>query len=452
MILKKYYINITIRVALIVITCYFFSLFLHKIGEEYYYTVAGIAFLIILQGVLMVKYLNRINRDLALFFNAVRNNDSSLVFPPLAKNRSYKELQNGLNDVNKIIQQIKTENEKKSIYLRNVIDHVDIGLLAFNQEGDIDFFNHAASIITGVQQIKNIHDFGKWNQDFLNTLCSIKPGETKVLKTSFSQNQYDLAVKASMYRFEEQEIKLLSFQNIKHELEKRELESWQKLIRVLNHEIMNSLSPVISLTKTLIDYFKNRDNSTKPVTAINEKIVQKTLNGLSTIEETGTGLIEFVNHYRSITSLPKPILKKERADVLFRNILTLLNEQVKSEKIDIKTEIIPDDLVVAADINQLSQVIINLIFNSIEALKDTDMGMIKLSSCKDESGRIIIEITDNGPGISSEIMEDIFIPFFTTKENGSGIGLSLARQIMRLHNGTIHVRSLPGETIFTLKF
>jgi two-component system, NtrC family, nitrogen regulation sensor histidine kinase NtrY len=452
MILKKYFFNITIRVILLIITCYLFSVALQIIREEYYYTTAGLGFLIILQVYLLIKYLNRINRELALFFSAIQNSDSTLVFPALSQNKSTRELHNALNNVNTIIQQIKTESEKKGIFLKNVINHVDIGLLAYDQEGNIEFFNDAASKITGMRQAKNIAEFEKQNKDFFKILRSVKPGENKVLRTSFYNNHYDLSIKTSIYKFEEQKLKLVSFQNIKHELERKELESWQKLIRILNHEIMNSLSPVLSLTKTLITYFKNKDKTVKSATDLDDKTVHKTLNGLATIEETGAGLIEFINNYRSITSLPLPNLKKTTVNELFQNILTLLNEQLRMEEITVETDIFPEKLEVTADINQLSQVIINLIFNSIEALKNATTKKIILKSRTDLNENLIIEIIDNGKGIPREIIDDIFIPFFSTKESGSGIGLSLARQIMKTHNGTISVQSTPGETIFTLKF
>ncbi|MBN2347599.1 MAG: GHKL domain-containing protein [Bacteroidales bacterium] len=452
MILKRYFIHITIRVILIIITCYAFATMLQKLHEEYYYTTAGIAFLLILQSTLLVKYLNRINRDLTLFFSAIQNNDSTLLYPTLAPNKSYVELQNGLNGVNKIIQQIKTENEKKGMYLKNLIDHLDVALLAFNHEGGIELFNNAALKITGMLKINTIDDIGKNNKDFLKTILSIKPGENKVLKTTFNDSHFDLSIKASVYKFESQVVKLVSFQNIKYELERKELESWQKLIRILNHEIMNSLSPVISLTKTLITYFKKSDNTIISANEINQTTINKTLNGLYTIEETGIGLTKFIDNYRSITSLPKPELKILKIKELFANLITLMNDELKLKKISINTEISPENLDLEADFNQITQLLVNLIHNSVESLQQIKSGNIKLKAQTDNKERTVLQVWDNGPGIPKEIIDDIFIPFYTTKENGSGIGLSLARQIMRLHNGTIGVQSQPGNTIFMLIF
>ncbi len=452
MILKKYLVIITLRIVLIIITCYLFTFIIQRVNNEYYYTATGLGLLIVFQGYLLVVYMNKINRDLALFFNAVQNEDSSLLFPAVTSNKSYSELQNSLNMITKTIAEIKTDNEKKSLYLKNVINHVDVGLLAFAQDGKIEFFNEASTILLNIHRMKNIAEIGKINKELLNIIQHINPGETRVIKILIQNSHYDLSVKANLYKIEGQEVKLVSLQNIKNELERQELESWQKLIRVLNHEIMNSLSPIISLTKTLNNYFKNSDNTVKSIQEINYPMIQKTVDGLSTIEETGEGLIEFINNYRSITSIPGPNLKKIGVNELFRNILILLGEQLSLEKINVTTKIYPAGMQIVADINQISQVIINLFFNSIEALKNTKDGTINIKGEEDIDGSKIIEVTDNGPGIPSEIIDEVFIPFFSTKENGSGIGLSLARQIMRLHNGTIRVSSRPGDTRFTLKF
>jgi two-component system nitrogen regulation sensor histidine kinase NtrY len=451
MLLKNYYISITFRIILITLTCYAFAAMLQKLHEEYYYTIAGIAFLLILQVVLLISYINKINRDLRWFFNAIHNQDSSLIFPEDYQQKSVKELYHSMNNVNNLIQEIKIDNERKSLYLKNIIDHIDIGILAFDQDGKIELANKAAMRIIGIHTIGNISKLKRVNTDFATVVESIKPSENKVLRISIDNNQYDLSIKANIYKFKDQKIKLVSFQNIHAELERRELESWQKLIRILNHEIMNSLSPVISLTKTMIKYFRKKNNTIVTEQEIKQKTINNTLNGLHTIEETSIGLMEFINNYRSITSIPKPQFKKVPVAELFHNILTLLANELELSKVIVKTKLFPKDLEIIADSKQISQVIINLIYNSIEALKKTNTPEIELTAFKDDTGRIKIEVSDNGPGIPPEIIDDIFVPFFTTKENGSGIGLSFSRQIIRLHNGRLSVRSEPNkETVFSL--
>jgi two-component system nitrogen regulation sensor histidine kinase NtrY len=261
-----------------------------------------------------------------------------------------------------------------------------------------------------------------------------------------------ILVKATELKFESNVIKLVSFQNLTNELDKKELDSWQRLIRVLTHEIMNSISPITSLTSVISGYFKKKDDENAPgPEKIDDQIIAKTLSGLDTIEETGKGLLDFVDKYRSLTSLPKPEIVKINIDGLFRKCKLLMESNIPNN-IQILASVSPEDIAIDADYSQVEQILINLIKNAIEALSTTKNGSIQLKAFPVDDGAII-QVEDNGVGISAEIIEDIFVPFYTTKKNGSGIGLSLSKQIMQNHNGTISVNSAPdiGST-FSLKF
>jgi signal transduction histidine kinase len=261
-----------------------------------------------------------------------------------------------------------------------------------------------------------------------------------------------ILVKSTELKFESNVIKLVSFQDITNELDKKELDSWQRLIRVLTHEIMNSISPITSLTSVISGYFKKKDDDNPiPIKNIDHQIVSKTLSGLNTIEETGKGLLDFVNKYRSLTSLPKPNICKFTIQSLFTKCKLLMESNIP-DNIKITNYAYPEDISITADYAQVEQILINLIKNAIEALSGNKNGTIHLKAFYADDG-ILIEVEDNGIGISGDIIEDIFVPFYTTKENGSGIGLSLSKQIMQNHAGTISVYSFPDEgSRFTLKF
>jgi signal transduction histidine kinase len=261
-----------------------------------------------------------------------------------------------------------------------------------------------------------------------------------------------IIVKATELKFESNVIKLVSFQDITNELDKKELDSWKRLIRVLTHEIMNSISPITSLATVISGYYKNRDDETTvPLENIDHQVVSKTLSGLNTIEETGKGLLDFVDKYRSLTTLPKPNLCKFTIDSLFRKCKLLMESNI-SNNIKIISSVQPEDISIEADYAQIEQILINLIKNAVEALSNKKNGTIHLNAFYAD-GDILIRVEDNGIGISGDIIEDIFVPFYTTKENGSGIGLSLSKQIMQNHDGTISVNSAPGKgSEFTLKF
>jgi len=452
MLLNKFYINVLIRVTLIVITGAILGIVIQHLFHGYYYTLAGIIFLIVFQSYLLLNQVNKTNADLEKFFSSVQDHDSSVRFPGSNTNNSYRQLHDRLNELNTIIQNIKIKNERTSLFLQSVVDHVDVGLLSFDNTGKIEIYNKAVKRYLNVHQLQHLSSLKNTNDEIYTILNSIKPGQEILHKMIINNLLQSILVKATEIKFENNEIKLVSFQDITNELDKKELDSWQRLIRVLTHEIMNSISPITSLSTVISGYFKNKDNE-NPVLPekINHQIISKTISGLNTIEETGKGLLDFVDKYRSLTSLPKPNLSKFNIDSLFRKC-KLLMESTISNNIKIIACVYPEDIAVVADYAQVEQVLINLIKNASEALCNKKNGTIHLKAFYGDGGTLI-QVEDNGMGISNDIIEDIFVPFYTTKENGSGIGLSLSKQIMQNHYGTISVISAPDMGVkFTLKF
>ena len=452
MVLNRFFINVFVRVALIVITSVILGVVLNHLDRGYYYTLAGMISLIFLQTWLLVNLVNKTNTDLEKFFSSAQNNDSSIRFYENSKNKSFRKLHDRMNDLNTIIQSVKIENEKASQFLQIVVDHVEIGLLSFDENGRIEIYNRAAKRYLSVQQPGHLSSFKTMNNEMFRIINVIKPGQEILHKMIINNHLQSILVKAIELKFENSAIKLVSFQDITNELDKKELDSWQRLIRVLTHEIMNSISPITSLTGVISGYFKKKDDGHQILSeSIDQQIVYKTLSGLNTIEETGKGLLEFVGKFRSLTSLPKPNLCRFSVDSLFRKCQLLMESDI-SDKIKIVTSVYPEDLSIEADFAQIEQILINLVKNAVEALADHMNGTVQLKALYAD-GSAIIQVEDDGTGISGEILEDIFVPFYTTKENGSGIGLSLSKQIMQNHNGSISVNSEPmkGAT-FTLRF
>jgi len=353
-----------------------------------------------------------------------------------------------------MINRVKKENARHNIYLKNVVDHVGIGLISFNEDMEIDLFNKAAQKLLHTSRLDNISSLDNVYQGFSDAIKNLNPGKPRLIKIEVHKNVLQLSLNLNVFKAEGKTINLVTLHNIVNELERNELESWQKLIRVLTHEIMNSISPITSLSTTIARYFKDPDDA-RPVSIekIDNEKIKKTLKGLNTIEKTGKNLIDFVTKYRSLSALPLPELKRFPVSSLFNRVILLMNQRVQSEKIEIVTDIRPASLVLLADENQIEQVLLNLVKNSIEALQKKENGKIILKSYVNLDERVIIEIIDNGTGIPTENISDIFIPFYSTKDDGSGIGLSLSRQIMNLHKGTITMISVPGEgTSFSLIF
>jgi two-component system, NtrC family, nitrogen regulation sensor histidine kinase NtrY len=452
MLLNKFFINVLIRVTIIVLSSLILGIALQHLDRGYYYTLTGIIFLILLQTYLLVNQVNKTNTDLEKFFSSVQDHDSSIRFPDDAKNNSFVKLHDRMNRLNIIIQNVKIENERSSQFLLSVVDHVDIGLLSFDMNGRIEIYNKAAKKYFNVQQPSQLSSLKTVNDEIYKTINIIKPGQEILHKMKIDNHLQSILIKAAEIKFESNVIKLVSFQDITNELDKKELDSWHRLIRVLTHEIMNSISPITSLTGVISGYFKKKDDGTQvQLESIDHQIVSKTLSGLSTIEETGKGLLNFVDKYRSLTSLPKPNFCRLAIDTLFGKCKLLMESNIP-DNIKITASVNPEDLSILADYVQIEQILINLIKNSIEALNGRKKGTIHLKAFRADDA-VLIQVEDNGAGIPADIIEDIFVPFYTTKENGSGIGLSLSKQIMQNHDGTISVNSSPGKgSRFTLKF
>jgi two-component system, NtrC family, nitrogen regulation sensor histidine kinase NtrY len=452
MLLNKFFINVFVRVTFIVLTSVVLGIAFQHLDRGYYYTLTGIIFLIVLQTYFLVNRVNKTNSDLEKFFSSVQDHDSSIRFPEKSKNNSFGKLHDRMNQLNLIIQDAKIENERASQFLQSVVDHVDIGLLSFDKNDNIEIYNKAAKRYLNVQQPRQLSSLKTTNNEIFVILNTIKHGQEILHKLKIDNHLQSILVKATELKFESNIIKLVSFQDITNELDKKELDSWQRLIRVLTHEIMNSISPITSLTSVISGYFKKKDdNNPVPLENIDHQIVSKTLSGLNTIEETGKGLLDFVDKYRSLTSLPKPKVCRFTVDSLFRRSKLLMELDI-SDNIKIITSVYPEDLEIEADFAQIEQILINLIKNAFEALSDNENGTIQLKAFYTDEDAII-QVEDDGPGISGDIIDDIFVPFYTTKKSGSGIGLSLSKQIMQNHDGTISVNSVPGEgAIFTLRF
>lgn len=451
---KSLFIAVLIRILLILISSFAFITVIPFLQNEYYLSLIGIGVLILYQIYLLVNYLNKTNRKLAHFFNSVHNNESVLTFSQNNnKEKIFDSLDISLNELNSIIGKMRRKNASQSLFLNNLVEHVAVGLITYTKEGGIKIFNNAAKELLQINRLTKISDINIYYPELSKCISKLQPYNQKLAKITTKQSVLFLSLKLSIFKSEEETINLLSIQNIRTELEQNELDSWQKLIRVLTHEISNSISPIASLANTTKKYFVRKGSETiLKKDELDDSLLHKTVDSLGTIESTGKGLIDFVGKYKSLTALPKPKFEKFQISMVFDKIQTLLKEDAKSNNIAIEFKTSPPQLELNADIILLEKVLINLIKNAFQAFEKASNGKVTITAFNNIENRVIINITDNGIGIPSNIIDDIFIPFYTTKEKGSGIGLSLSRQIMRLHNGTITVSSIPKKTVFSLVF
>lgn len=409
--------------------------------RQLYIPTIFLAFLFVFQIIELINFLNRTNRKIAWFFDAIRNEDSTLNFPVNTGNKALNELNSSLNNVNELIKNIKFDLREQEHYFQTILEHVSIGILTHNEKGNIFLANSAAKNLLGREHLTHINQINQIDRKLFAAIKELQPGDRRLASFKSKNGIIQLSLKATKFITSRENLQLITIQDIKNEMETKELESWIKLIRVLTHEIMNSVAPITSLSQTIMGYYKNLDGELP-----SEKIINNTLKGLEVINERGTGLISFVETYRKLTRLPQPEKKPVQVKQLFDNTITLLNMEPIDENIRIKWEVNPENLEIAADKKQVSQVLINLLKNALEALKNRHGGKILLTGEINADGRAQISVTDNGPGIPDDLLDKIFVPFFTTKESGSGIGLSLSRQILLLHGGSLKVESTPEKS------
>jgi two-component system, NtrC family, nitrogen regulation sensor histidine kinase NtrY len=427
------------------------ALFIYMIVRPNMLFAAILTFAIIVgQLVEIFRFVSQTNRKLTRFLESVKYSDFISGFTTDNKlGKSFKDLNIAFNEVLEAFRKARSEKEEHWQYLNTIVQQVRTGILSFDAEGDVQLMNANAKKFIGVSAIKNIKELIQINPKLYHAINSVESGKSELYK---SGDEMYLTIQATELRIRGVDVKLVTLQNIQPELQKQELEAWQNLTRVLRHEIMNSITPISSLTSTLREILDHDMEKKESHWELKGEAADDLKEGLSTIENRSRGLIKFIDAYREYTSLPKPKMSSVKLRDLIDKVAQLMRIEIKKTDIKFTYECSSDYLTVQADFEMIEQVLINLLKNAVEALHETHEPELKLIGRYDENV-IKIEVIDNGPGIIKEALEHIFVPFYTTKRTGSGIGLSLSRQIMQMHNGSLSVISEPDvRTVFTLKF
>ena len=450
MVYKNFRINLLIRIIVLALTVF---LFFYFISTETFLTPILILTLAILQVYSIFRYVDKTNRDLASFLESIRFSEFTRSFQIEGMGASFNELNKAFNDVIADFQKVRSEKEEHFHYLQSIVQNIDISIIAYQPDGTVEMINKAAKKLFQLNNIKNIQKLSVFSEELVTTLLHIKPGENKLVKVQDEDDLLQLAINSTEFKIKDKIITLATIKNIQNVLEEQETEAWQKLIRVLTHEIMNSITPIASLSATLENILKPYIREEEDANELDSETVQEIHQALQTINKRSTGLLHFVNTYRNLTRIPKPKFKIVKVSELFNTIERLLEKDLSEGKIDVSSHIEPQGIEISMDEQLIEQVLINLMKNSIHALDGRENSTIILRAFFNKRGRPTIQVSDNGVGILKEVLDKIFIPFFTTKPSGSGIGLSLSRQILRLHGGTITAQSVPEkETTFTLTF
>jgi len=444
MVLKKFRINIIIQIAALVALIFVLSYLVFK--TSLYATMFIVCAAIIIQITYLIRYVERTNQYLIRFFDAVKYSDFSQSFLPEGLGSSFDALRRSFSDVISAFRKNRSEKEEQYRYLQTVVKHVGVGLIAFKKQGEVKLVNSAAKKLFKIAHLKNIHSLESISPALVEQLLQIKAGKKTLIKLYHNDEFLQLAVYATEFKLAGEKIILISIQDIQGELEEKEMEAWQNLIHILTHEIMNSITPITSLTATVNEILSHTHNLKQNLPDLDD--IQQAIN---TIHKRSEGLMQFVESYRSLTLLPNPDFQIVGVARLFEQVVHLQQNELDLKNISVSQMVKPQTLKITADPEMFERVLINLLLNAIHALENTTNPRIELTAELNERSKVVIRVTDNGKGILPEIENRIFIPFFTTRKNGSGIGLSMCKQIVRLHNGTISVKSkLNQHTAFTI--
>ena len=395
----------------------------------------------------LFRFLKRTNLDLALFFEGLLNDDSSINLELKSIPPGYDSLRKSLNRLGSKINEDRVQNRFNQQFYEELIRHSTSGLLAYDEIGQVRLINPPVLDFLGLHHLSTMKTIENRFPAFYQAIDHLQPGKTIVYKFMSGGDTVPLQIRSTIFTFGEKSYRLLAFQNIKSELDEKEVESWQKLFRILSHEIMNSIAPITSLAQTIVKSLPKEDKPVLQTESVDFSRIRRIAN---TIEEQSNLMMSFVEKYRKLYKIPEPEMRPINVEDWLTRFRILYHQEMIEK--GIKFEVSPSAVeTFFADDNLLSQVIVNLLKNAQQALSESQNGSIRLSVARtEENFRIVVE--DNGPGITEEYASQIFVPFFTTHPGGNGIGLAISRQIVLRHGGTITFSSIPGKgTKFTVQ-
>ncbi|MBC7948853.1 MAG: HAMP domain-containing histidine kinase [Chitinophagaceae bacterium] len=445
--LKKFEWRILLRVLLLFGTLSVASFLLVKGWYVYYVLVIP---LIAYQIYEFYRFQRKAHNELEQFVESVHYRDFSRYFDVKHAPVDIQPLRKGFNEINTTFKVISKEKETQYQYLQKILELVDTGILSYEEVGgEVVWMNESLKKMLQLPYLKTIHSMAKRDEELYKEVMTLKPGENKIATAHLERTPFKILLSATAFQTDGKIYKLIAFQNVSEALDETESKAWQKLLSVLTHEIMNSVAPISSLAETL----KSRLQQSVVVLNNESGSVDDLEIGIETIRRRSEGLLKFAETYRNLNRITAPNLRKVYVRDIFENLLQLMQPTLEQKSIEIETILKDTDLTIEADINLLEQVLINLVVNAIEAVKDKPDPRIVLTGYTSNNRKIVIKVADNGNGMQPEVLDKIFIPFFSTKKSGSGIGLSLCKQIMMLHKGNIQVQSVEGEgTAFMLQF
>ncbi|MFT7286511.1 MAG: two-component system nitrogen regulation sensor histidine kinase NtrY [Halieaceae bacterium] len=408
--------------------------------------------LVAMLGYEVVHFVSRTNQEISRFLDAARYADFGQRFNLGSMGAGFEDLGATFSDILEKFREQRTGQESELRHLNALLEHVPVPLISVHADGRVTLWNNTSRRLFGVSHIGDVNDMALYGEAFSKILKELPPGERQLADFAVDGMERRLTVAVSEIVLEGEPERLISLQDIQSELDGMQLDAWQDLVRVLTHEIMNSITPVASLAKTTVDLVDDAAAKVTDHPDVVEDLVD-VKNAVATVARRSDSLMKFVSSYRRLTHLPAPEKSSFRLSALFETVARLAANDWEAKGISLHMDVEPAQLELDGDRGMIEQVLINMLQNAAQALQSHADGAISLRARFNKRGHVIIEITDNGPGIPKEIQQKIFVPFFTTRRDGSGVGLALSRQIMIAHGGSITVRNEePRGARFTLTF
>lgn len=440
MVSKRFALLVVIRIVLLMLTMTALAFIFAR--TELFFNQIILLGVIIIQVSELIRFITHTNREIAKLLMAIRYSDFSISFKGKKHGKSFQELQDAFVEIIEAFKKVSVEKEAQFKFLKVIVDNIKVGVLAVKEDHGIELMNKAAQDLLKIATPNYWKQFQQLQPTFAKELDAMEDNERKLIELSIKGEKQQVSVQINRLKILNYRYTIVTFQDIKSEIEQKEIEAWHKLIRILTHEIMNSVTPVTSLSETMIMLLEE-NGQPKPLENLSEETLEDLRFSLKTIQRRSEGLLHFVEDYRKLTRIKTLELEEVSVRELLDENANLLSKEFEKAgvKLQVKSEA---RMSVAMDRKLIDQVLINLLTNARHATENHENGLVEIHAYS-SSHQSVIEIKDNGIGIDETKMDQIFIPFFSTKEDGSGIGLSLSKQIMKKHKGDLTVKSQHGQ-------
>ncbi|WNC73468.1 ATP-binding protein [Thalassotalea psychrophila] len=447
---KKFSLMVALRTVMIMLTLILLTFLITTPG--YHAATLLTSLFLIVQCIMVFRFITKTNAELARFLDAARYADFSQRFELKSLGAGFGELGNAFTDILKRFQAVRTSQEEELRHLKAMVEHVPVPLMSVHSDGVLTLWNNSARRLFGSNHVTKVDDLRQFGEDFASHIQSVQPGERRLVTFEVDGMEQQLTILSTQIITAGKQEKLLSMQDIQSELDVVQLQAWQDLVRVLTHEIMNSITPVASLSKTAVDLLDDAKAKIIDRPDLVESLADVS-DAIQTVARRSDGLTKFVGSYRRLTRLPPPNKKMVKLSDIFSQVTLLGTQQWLEKDISFSSNIEPAELDINVDKDMIEQLLINLLQNAEQALTKVSNPVVTMNAYLNKRGHAVIDLSDNGAGVADEIAKKVFVPFFTTKKEGSGVGLALTRQVMVAHGGNVKLeQSALGGALFRLTF